>query len=130
MATAVHEEKSSAEQPVAGKSGKGKGPKHTRQVVVGENEQQVPEEQVPMWFARVMDTFQVIDRDGNGLIAAAELRYVLTDLYVGVSEEVLQGRMAEADADGDGQINENELARFGAQTGRSDSPWAALLSTR
>ena len=111
VATAVHEEKSSAEQPVAGKSGKGKGPK------------QLPEEQVPKWFAQVMDTFQVIDRDGDGLIVAAELRHVLTESYEGVTDEVLQGLMVEADADGDGQIGVPELAQLDAP----GPAWAALL---
>ena len=101
-----------------GKRGSGKG-----------SGQLLPEEQVPLWFVQVMETFQAIDRDGNGLIAAAELRQVLTDSHLDATEESVQGMVVEADANGDSLIDDNELAGFAQQRIKSDFVWAVLLAT-
>ncbi|KAJ8308951.1 hypothetical protein KUTeg_013825 [Tegillarca granosa] len=53
----------------------------------------------------IKDAFRVFDRDGNGYIAADELRQVMTNLGEKMSNEEAEEMIAEADVDKDGQIN-------------------------
>lgn len=57
----------------------------------------------------VREAFRVFDKDGNGLISAAELRHVLTNLGEKLTEEEVDEMIREIDVDGDGQINYEEL---------------------
>ena len=53
--------------------------------------------------------FNVFDKDGNGLISAAELRHVLTNLGENFTDKAIDDMIKEADIDGDGQINYDEF---------------------
>lgn len=48
------------------------------------------------------EAFKVFDRDGNGLISAAELRHVMTNLGEKLTDEEVDEMIREADVDGDG----------------------------
>ena len=49
-------------------------------------------------------TFQAFDKDGNGVVSAAELRHVMANLGCKLSDGELDDMINEADTDGDGQI--------------------------
>ena len=55
--------------------------------------------------AEIRLAFRVFDKDGNGLISAAELRHVMTHLGEKLSDQEVDEMMKEADVDGDGQVN-------------------------
>lgn len=75
----------------------------------------LPDGQVQVFLVRKMkdtdteeeliEAFKVFDRDGNGLISAAELRHVMTNLGEKLTEEEVDEMIREADIDGDGHIN-------------------------
>ena len=50
------------------------------------------------------EAFRVFDKDGNGYISAAELKYVMMNLGEKLSDEEVTELINEADTDGDGQI--------------------------
>ncbi|MGF1924183.1 MAG: EF-hand domain-containing protein [Bacteroidia bacterium] len=60
----------------------------------------------------LIEAFEVFDRDGNGLISAAELRHVMTNLGKKLTEEEVDEIIREADIDGDGGINYEEFVRM------------------
>lgn len=47
----------------------------------------------------------MFDKDGNGYITAAELRFVMTNLGEKMTDEEVDEMVKEADKDGDGQID-------------------------
>ncbi|KAL4237342.1 hypothetical protein ACF0H5_002060 [Mactra antiquata] len=51
------------------------------------------------------EAFRVFDKDGNGVISAAELRHVMTNLGEKLTDEEVDEMVREADSDGDGQID-------------------------
>merc|ERR1712012_129893 len=53
--------------------------------------------------------FKGFDRDGDGLITAAELRLTMNNLGEPLTEAELTAMIAEADTDGDGKINFEEF---------------------
>ena len=56
---------------------------------------------------------RVFDKDGNGLINAAELRHVMTNLGEKLTDQEVDEMMKDADIDGDGQLNyEGEPGKF------------------
>ena len=57
------------------------------------------------------EAFSVFDRDGDGYISSAELKYALKTLC-GVDERVAHEIIIEADCDGDGQISYGEFSRY------------------
>ena len=60
----------------------------------------------------LIEAFNVFDREGNGLISAAELRHVITNLGKKLTDEKVDEMIREADIDGDGQINYKEFLRM------------------
>ena len=52
--------------------------------------------------AELKEAFRVFDRDGNGMISAAELKFVMTNLGEKLSNEEAEEMVREADLDGDG----------------------------
>ena len=53
----------------------------------------------------IRDTFRAFDKDGNGFITAPELRHVMLNLGVDLSDEEIEEMIKEADIDGDGEVD-------------------------
>ena len=60
----------------------------------------------------IYDAFRVFDKDGNGFISPAELRYVMTKMGQVITDEEVDQMIQEADLDGDGQVNYIEFAKM------------------
>jgi len=60
----------------------------------------------------LIEAFKVFDRNGNGFISAAELRYVMTNLGEKLTDEEVDEMIREADVDGGGQINYEEFVKM------------------
>ena len=54
----------------------------------------------------------MFDKDGDGLISAAELRHVMTNLGEKLTDEEVDDMIREVDVDGDGQVNYEEFVRM------------------
>eukprot|EP00298_Acanthocystis_sp_HF-20_P016902 c21621_g3_i2.p1 GENE.c21621_g3_i2~~c21621_g3_i2.p1 ORF type:complete len:167 (-),score=68.94 c21621_g3_i2:20-469(-) len=59
----------------------------------------------------VVNAFRVFDKEGNGLVSAAELRHVLTNLGEKLTEEEVDTMLKEADIDADGNINYEQFTK-------------------
>lgn len=55
------------------------------------------------------EAFRVFDKDGNGLISAAELKFVMANLGEKLTDDEVDEMIKEADLDGDGQVNFEEF---------------------
>ena len=53
--------------------------------------------------------FRTLDKDGNGLVSAEEIREVLTALGDRLSDEDVEEMIRDVDKDGDGQVNFEEF---------------------
>jgi calmodulin len=53
----------------------------------------------------LVDTFKVFDSEGNGLISAAELRHVMTNLGDKLTYDEVDEMIREADVEWEGHIN-------------------------
>lgn len=60
----------------------------------------------------VLEAFRVFDNDGNGFITAEELRLVMNNLGEELKKEEIDAIIAEADENGDGQIDYAEFAQM------------------
>jgi calmodulin len=60
----------------------------------------------------LIEAFKVFDRDGNGLISAHELRFVMSSAGEKLSEEDIEEMIREADENGDGYIDYEEFVRM------------------
>ena len=63
----------------------------------------------------------MFDRDGDGLISEEELRLTMTNLGEPLTEAEVRSMIAEADLDGDGKINFQELSWLLAASHNPDS---------
>ena len=62
---------------------------------------------------RLREALKVFDnKDGSGFISASELREVMTGLGEELTEMEVDEMIAEADVDGDGQINYEEFVKM------------------
>ena len=57
----------------------------------------------------IREAFRVFDKEGNGFISTAELASVMTNIGEVLSEEETEELIAEADIDGDGNVNYEEF---------------------
>lgn len=60
----------------------------------------------------IKEAFKVFDKDGTGVISAAELRHVMTNLGEKLTDTEVDDLIKEADVDGDGQINYEEFVKL------------------
>ncbi|KAF7469916.1 Hypothetical predicted protein [Marmota monax] len=60
----------------------------------------------------IREALHVFDKDGNGCINAAELRYVMTNLGEKLTDEEVDEMIGEADIDGDCQVNYEEFVQM------------------
>ncbi|XP_075581547.1 LOW QUALITY PROTEIN: calmodulin-like [Pelecanus crispus] len=60
----------------------------------------------------ICEASHVFDKDGNGYISAAELRHVMASLGEKVTDDEVDEMMREADIDGDGQVNYEEVVQI------------------
>lgn len=51
------------------------------------------------------DAFSLFDKNGNGLISADELKFVLSGMGCEVTDDAAEEMIKQADIDGDGGIN-------------------------
>ena len=57
----------------------------------------------------IVHSFNVFDRDGDGLITEDELHITMNNLGEPMNEDEVKAMIAEADLDGDGKINLREF---------------------
>ncbi|TRY72595.1 hypothetical protein TCAL_10857 [Tigriopus californicus] len=57
----------------------------------------------------IREAFKVFDGDGNGYISRLELKAVMMNIGERITDEECEQLVAEADIDGDGQINYEEF---------------------
>ena len=53
----------------------------------------------------LLEAFRVFDQDGDGFISAEELKFLMCNLGEKLTQEEVNEMIAEADTDGDGQVN-------------------------
>lgn len=60
----------------------------------------------------IREAFRVFDRDGTGMISAAELRHVMTNIGEKLSDQEVDEMIREIDVDRDGQVKYEEMVRL------------------
>jgi len=63
----------------------------------------------------VRESFSVFDRDGTGMISAAELRHVMTNIGEKLSDQEIDEMIREVEVDRDGQIAYEDMVRLMCQ---------------
>jgi calmodulin len=58
------------------------------------------EMKAPIGEQEIIEAFQVFDRDGNGMISAAELRHIMTSIGEKLTDEEVDEMLREAEVDG------------------------------
>ena len=58
------------------------------------------------------EAFRIFDKDGNGFITVAEMREAMKNLAEKFTDEEVDGLIAQADTDGDGQVNYEEFVKM------------------
>ncbi|KAL2935896.1 putative calcium-binding protein CML15 [Bienertia sinuspersici] len=66
--------------------------------------------------AELLEVFRIFDRDGNGVITAAELAGAMAKMGQPLTYKELTEMISEADANGDGVINFHEFASIMAKS--------------
>merc|ERR1711971_62500 len=66
----------------------------------------------PISEKEIYDAFRVFDKDGNGFISPAELRYVMSKMGQVITDDEVDQMIQEADLDGDGQVNYREFVKM------------------
>ena len=59
--------------------------------------------------ARLLPIFNAFDRDGSGAISSEEMANVVSNLKIEMGPEQLAAMMADADPDGSGEVEFDEL---------------------
>ncbi|TFK60939.1 EF-hand, partial [Pluteus cervinus] len=72
----------------------------------------MPEEEPQLSVEVIKAAFQVLDRDGDGMISKEELRLELKRIDQEATEQELNDMMKEADGDGDGYLNLEEFIKI------------------
>jgi calmodulin len=60
----------------------------------------------------ILEAFKAFDKDGNGFVSADELRHIMHNLGLGLTDEKVEDMIEEADINGergDGQINYEDI---------------------
>ena len=60
----------------------------------------------------IINTFQIFDKDNNGLISNEEFFHIIRTFGETLTDEEIQEIITEADVDGDGYINYEEFVRM------------------
>lgn len=60
----------------------------------------------------LLETFQVFDKDADGLISGDDLRYVIRLVNEEIEDELIDQLIDQADLDQDGKINYHEFVRI------------------
>jgi Ca2+-binding EF-hand superfamily protein len=69
-------------------------------------------------------TFDMLDRDGDGLVSAAEFKELMATLGVDYTDETAAKAIAMMDADGDGLVSLEELATYMSSPAAPQRPGA------
>merc|ERR1711988_440295 len=64
------------------------------------------------WEDEIRDAFNLLDKDGSGLVSASELRHVVTDFCGKLTAEDVNEIMVDADVNADGQLDYHEFLRL------------------
>ncbi|KAL4237851.1 hypothetical protein ACF0H5_002563 [Mactra antiquata] len=67
---------------------------------------------VPEPDDQLLEAFRVFDKEGTGVISAADLRKIVTTMGERLTDEEVEEMIREADDDGDGQINYQEFTQL------------------
>jgi len=60
----------------------------------------------------IRESFAVFDRDMTGMISAAELRHVMTNMGEKLSDQEVEAILGQVSLDREGQINYEDLVRL------------------
>ena len=69
----------------------------------------------------------MFDKDGNGVITAAELRYVMANLGEKMTDEEIDDMLKQADENGDGEIDYQGTYSRISMVGTSLGQWNYIL---
>ena len=76
----------------------------------------------------LLEAFRVFDQDGDGFISAEELRFLMCNLGEKLTQEEVNEMIAEADQDGDGQVNYRGKHKISENSMNSKIPFNIRIS--